>query len=109
MNFFKKSYDQLIKEAISILLQVKDKIKDDSDCIYTYYETPEEMRNEIDKYVLELEKGSMFLLDEMYTHFLPTAAYQEHSMGNNWTIEYHKLAARFDKVYEKIKSYNGNS
>ena len=96
----------MINELIDILLQVKDKIKDDSDCIYTYYETPQEMRNEIDKYLLELKKGSIIFLDEMCMHFSPTAAYQEHSMGNNWTVEYLKLAEQFDNVYEAIKKYN---
>jgi hypothetical protein len=104
VNFLKRSYHQLINEAINILLQVKDKIKDDSDCVYTYYETPGDMRKEIDKYVQELKNGRTILLDEMYMHFLPTAAYQEHSMADDWTIAYHNLAERFDKVYIAIKN-----
>ncbi|MEO6252389.1 MAG: hypothetical protein ABIO79_03755 [Ferruginibacter sp.] len=93
-------------EAIDILLKVKDHIADNSDCIWTYYETPQQMRDDIDKYILELGKGSTSLLDEMYMHFLPTAAYQEHSLMNNWTVEYHKLAARFDKIYDALKNSN---
>jgi len=105
MILFKKQYDQLIKEAIVILLKVKGNIKDNSDCIYTYYETPEQMHAEIDKYVIELKSGSILFLDEMYMHFLPTAAYQEHSMQNGWTTEYLALAGRFDKIYEVLKNY----
>ena len=99
------SYEQLIKEVIQILLKVKDNIKDNSDCIWTYYETSQLMHNEIDKYVLELEKDSTIFLDEICMHFSPTAAYQEHSMANDWSNEYLKLAERFDKVYEAIKNY----
>lgn len=98
-----KTYNQLLKEAIAILLKIKENIKDDSDCIWTYYENPQQMRDEIDTYVLELEKGSVRLLDETYAHFAPTAAYQEHSMSNDWTVEYHKLAEEFDEIYEALK------
>jgi hypothetical protein len=106
MNFFTKSYDQLIDETISILLQVKDNIKEDSVCICTYYETAEQMHNEIDKYIQEFKKGNLLFLDEVCIHFSPTAAYQEHSIANNWTTEYLNLAVQFDKVCEAIKKYN---
>jgi hypothetical protein len=102
----REPYHQLVQEAISILLNVKEKIKDNSDCVWTYYENSEQMKNEIDNYVLELTNGSLKSLDEIYTHFLPTAAYQEHSMANNWSPEYHKLASKFDKVYVALKNYS---
>jgi hypothetical protein len=63
------------------------------------------MRNEIDKYILELEEGNISCLEEMNVHFSVTAAYQEHAMANDWHFEYLKLAERFDKIYEDIKSY----
>ena len=106
MNLAQEPYHQLIQDAISILLKVKEKIKDNSDCVWTYYENSEQMKNEIDKYVHELTNGSLKLLDETYMHFLPTAAYQEHSMSNDWSPVYHKLASEFDKVYEALKNYS---
>jgi hypothetical protein len=99
MNLQEKRYEQLIKEAIAILL----KVKDNSDCIWTYYETPEQMRTDIDKYISALEKNSLLLLDETYMHFLPTSGYQEHSIANDWTTEYHKLAERFDNYMKSLK------
>lgn len=106
MKAIDKAYQDLTKEAISILLKIKENLKDESDCIWTYYENATQMRQEIDKYILELEKSSLRLLDDTYMHFLPTAAYQEHSMANNWTIEYHKLAEKFDKIYKALKTYS---
>ncbi|MFT3911431.1 MAG: hypothetical protein QM737_18555 [Ferruginibacter sp.] len=88
-----------------MLTIVESYIKDDSDLTWVYYETPAEMRNEIDKYILELGKGNIESLDEISMHFSPTAAYQEHSMANNWTDEYHKLAEKFDNIYEALKKY----
>ncbi|MGG9962381.1 hypothetical protein [Ferruginibacter sp. SUN106] len=106
MNLLTKSYEQLVTEVIQILVKVKNNIRDNSDCIWTYYETPEQMRSEIDKYILELEKGSTMFLDKIYMHFAPTAAYQEHSIANGWSDEYLELAGRFDKIYEVIKTTN---
>ena len=106
MKFIKKSYQLLTKELINILINVKDHIKDDSDLTWVYYETPDDIRIEIDKYITELEKGKVAFLDEIYTHFLPTAAYQEHSIANNWSTEYQEIAKQFDKIYEALKKYD---
>lgn len=92
-----------IDQLIDILLEIKEHIKDESDCIWTYYETPEQIRDEINKYILELENGNMQSLDEINMHFLPTAAYQEHSMSNGWSDEYIKLAGEFDEIYNALK------
>ncbi|MGC4036346.1 MAG: hypothetical protein QM764_10305 [Chitinophagaceae bacterium] len=94
---------QLQREAIIILQKVKDQIHTNSDCTWVYYETPDKMKEDIDKYISELEKGNLLLLDEMYVHFLPTAAYQEHAIANGWSIIYHKLAEQFDEVYKCLK------
>lgn len=92
-----------IHQLIDILLNIKEHIKDESDCVWIYYETPEQIRDEINKYILELENGNMQSLDEINIHFLPTAAYQEHSMSNGWSDEYIKLAGEFDSIYNALK------
>ena len=101
-----KSYEQLLAETITILIDVKNHIKDNSDLTWTYYETVADMRNEIDKYIITFKDGNIEFLNEVNTHFAPTAAYQEHSMANDWTIEYHKLAERFDKIYNRFINYS---
>ncbi len=62
------------------------------------------MRKEIDKYILDFENGSLKFLDEVNVHFAPTAAYQEHSMANNWSADFHRLAEKFDKIYNSLKN-----
>ena len=105
MQTHHKSYEESLAEAIVILNDVKNHIKDNSDLTWVYYETVDDMRNEIDKYIVSFQNGSIKFLNEVNTHFAPTAAYQEHSMANDWTIEYHKLAERFDKIYDDLKKY----
>ncbi len=104
MGFFKKTYNQLLEEAIDILVKIKENIKENSDCVWTSYENATEIQNDIDKYISHLEKRNTDIIDEAYSHFLPTSTFQEHSMSNNWTKEYHKLATKFDKIYEHIKN-----
>lgn len=47
--------DGLIKEIITILAIVKEKINDGSDLIWTSYKTPMELRNEIDRCINHLQ------------------------------------------------------
>jgi hypothetical protein len=94
--------DDLINDAIDILLTIKEKITDTSDLVWTSYETAGELRDDIEQIMKELKKGNK-ITDEAYSHFLPTSTFQEHAMQNGWTDEYLKLAERFDKIYEELK------
>lgn len=62
------------------------------------------MRDDIDKYIDGLEKGDTRFLEDIDLHFAPTAAYQEHSMANDWTDEYLCIADRFDKIYKAFRN-----
>lgn len=99
----KKTKDNLINEAIGILLTVREKITDTSDLVWTSYETAEELREDIDKIVKELKEGNEAIIDEAYSHFLVTSTFQEHSMQNGWSDQYLRLAAQFDTIYEELK------
>ena len=94
---------ELIKEAIDILLKIKAKITDDSDLMWTSFETANELRNEIDAYISELKANRKEIIHEVYSHFLPASTFQEHSMQNGWSEDYHKWAKRFDSIYETLK------
>ena len=94
---------ELTREAIDILLQIKAKITDDSDLVWTSYETAHEIRDEIDTYVAELKANRIDIIHEAYSHFLPASTFQEHSMQNGWSEDYHKWAKRFDSIYETLK------
>lgn len=105
MFFSKKTYNELTKDAINILLRVKENNNDDSDFVWTSYDNVNEFYKDIDRYIIQLEKSDKEILDEIYNHFLPTATFQELAMANGWTIEYHKLAEKFDKIYYQMKNY----
>lgn len=93
----------MTKLAIEILLKIREKITDDSDLIWTCFETADELRKEIDEFILRLDHGDENVINDIYIHFLPTSTFQEHSMQNGWTDEYMKLAGQFDKIYEGQK------
>jgi hypothetical protein len=106
--FYKKKTNhdkiQLTQELIGVLKAVKANIRDDSDCMWSYFETPHQARNEIDKYVTELEVGNISSLVDLSTHFAPTSGYQGLSLQNGWSDEYMKLAERFDNIQSKLKN-----
>ncbi len=104
--FYKKKTNhdkiQLAQELIGILKAVKANIHEDSDCMWSYFETPHQAQNEIDQYVAELEVGNLSSLIDISTHFAPTSGYQELSLQNGWGDEYMKLSERFDKIQSKL-------
>jgi len=93
----------LTEELIKILKEVKANIHDDADCMWSYFETPQDARNEIEQYVAELEAGNISSLQDIRLHFAPTAGYQELSIQNGWSNEYIKLSDRFDKIESELK------
>ncbi|MCF6403127.1 hypothetical protein L3C95_09595 [Chitinophaga filiformis] len=105
MNGNRDSLSGLITELISILTIVKEKITDDSDLIWTSYETHIELREEIDRCIYQLQQNHERILDEIKIHFAPTSVFQEQAMSNGWTEEYRALAERFDDVYELLNRY----
>jgi hypothetical protein len=96
--------DPLTQEAIDILLLVKEQIRDGSDFMWTSFEDATELRAEIDQCIDGIKAGDRKVLDVARTHFQPAFGFQEHSLQNGWSDLYMKLAGRFDKVYEQLKS-----
>ena len=93
----------MIKEAINILLEIRAKITDDSDLMYSSFETAHELRTEIDDLILRLQQDDKEVVKDIYVYFLPTSTFQEHSLQNHWSSRYIELAERFDKIYEQYK------
>lgn len=94
----------MINELFSIMESAKEKISDDSDVVWTGYNTARELRDEIDLYVNQIKSGNFNGLEELYKHFFPTCTFQEHSISNGWMDEYINLAERFDKIYYAFKN-----
>lgn len=91
-----KSYINLANDLIEILQTIKAKVHINSICDWSYFNSPEDVHKEIDRYISELKNGNLASLNEIKMHFAPTSGYQELSMQNNWSAEYLKLAEKFD-------------
>ena len=89
-------------ELIDILLEIKLKVTEASDMMWTTYETPQSLQEELDRFIHELSNDDLGIVKEINVHFLPTGTFQEHAMQNGWTDEYMILAERFDKLYATI-------
>ena len=94
----------MTQELIDILQTIKSKLTDESDLMWTSYETAEQLRDELDIYIEQLKKGDNSCLDNLNMHFAPTSTFQEHSIQNRWTDEYIALSDRFDNVYKNQKN-----
>ena len=92
-----------MKELIDILLKVKDKITDESDLMNTGFNSAAELRSEIDKCISGLKENNQDAINQTNEYFQPTAAFQEHSLQNDWSDEYLRMAEKFDKIYERLK------
>ncbi len=93
----------MIQDLISLVEKVKEKITDETDMLWTCYETPAELRAELEANINALKNEKTNCLESLNMHFLPTATFQEHSLMNGWADEYIKLAKKFDKFYAAIK------
>ena len=107
-NLFQKKdkyrYSQsLALRLINLIIQVKKNVSNNSDMTYCYYETPTELIEVLDKFILELESGNMAVIDELSVEFAPTSSLQEHSMGNDWSDEYQIIAEEFDSIQRLVK------
>ena len=94
-----KSYAAITKELNEILEQVKKKIANDSDMVWTRYANSKQLRDELELYIRQLQNGDTGSLEKIKFMFLPTATLQEHSISNGWVDEYLKLAEKFDNLY----------
>jgi hypothetical protein len=79
-------------ELIDIINIIKAKFTDNSDMLWTSYETPEKVRDELDNFIDQLKKGHIGCLENLNIHFLSTSTFQKHSIQNGWIKEYMKLS-----------------
>jgi len=106
-NLFRKNKisnnPALINQLIGILEHVKSYITDDSDSIWAGYDTPAELRKDIDKYILDLKNGKLEVVERINVEFAVTSTFQEHSLSNGWEDAFLLIAEEFDSVYRILK------
>jgi hypothetical protein len=104
MLFFqKKTREYAFGEVVTILDLTKKYIVDGTDFMWTPYDDAKALRTEIDRCIVLMKAQSRESASEVYSHYLPTATFQEHAMANGWHDEYIKLSSRIDEAYSKLK------
>jgi hypothetical protein len=96
----------MIKELIEIMKKLKAKITDDSDMVWTGYETSNQLRDELEVYINELQAGNTSSVEKIRSLLLPTGTLQEHSVSNGWGDEFLDLSEKFDQLYITIKGHS---
>jgi hypothetical protein len=96
----------MTQELIDVIKKVKERITDNSDMVWTSYDSAKELRNELERYIEELQTGDIRCIEKLQMFFLPTASLQEHSISNGWTDEYMRLSENFDRLYVAKKNHS---
>ena len=94
------------QDLIKIIEEVKERITDNSDIVWTGYDSAKKLRTELEIYIEQLKSGDLTSLSELHKHFLPTCTFQEHSISNGWADEYIRLSEKFDTFYETLKNHS---
>jgi hypothetical protein len=93
-----------LEEIIKIIKTARLKITDDTELVWSGYDSVAGLQAAIDNDIKELIAGDLTKLDSFKFHFLPTSTFQEISLSNGWSEEYMELSLDFDKYYESIKN-----
>jgi len=88
-------------EIIALLTEIKNKVKDDSDVVWTRFNTVDELRGHIDNCISRLNQGDKNVIKDIDIDFGPTSTYQELSIQNGWSDDYMRLATQFDNLYKR--------
>ncbi len=107
-NLFKKPKEIKPKhreELLQMIEVVRSTIDRDTELIYSYFESVEELLKELDELSEGIKNGELESLRTLSMHFAPTSGFQELSMQNGWSDEYLKLGEAFDSVCDNYKLY----
>ena len=91
------------REIIYLLTEIKAKITDDSDVVWTRFNTVDELREHIDNHILRLNEGDKKVINDINVDFGPTSTFQELSIQNGWSEDYIVLASKFDRLYDRYR------
>lgn len=81
---------------LNILERVNARITDDSNVVWTRYDTPVTLHAELVAYMEQLRGGNTACLEQLKLLFAPTGSLQEHAISNGWANEYIQWSAIFD-------------
>ncbi|GAB4036686.1 hypothetical protein [Spirosoma gilvum] len=90
-------------DLISILEAVKEHFTDSSDMLWTNYDHPRDVRNDLERLIYQLQSGDTSCLPTVHALFLPTSTFQEHALSNDWVKDYLRLSDQFEQLYASIE------
>ena len=91
-------------ELLDIVEKVRNRVTDTSSMVWTKYNSPIELRDELNIYIHQIQSNNFNCMNELNSLFGATASLQEHSIDNCWTNEYTNLALKFDSLYKNWKN-----
>ena len=91
------------REIIYLLTEIKAKITDDSDVVWTRFNTVDELREHNDNHILRLNEGDKKVINDINVDFGPTSTFQELSIQNGWSEDYIILASKFERLYDRCR------
>lgn len=98
-----KNRDADWNAVLKILEIIKSKITQETDLLWTNYNSAAELIAEIniiDNLLWDKNKNGLQFLGHL---FAPTGTLQEIAMQNDWIQEYLNLSSKFDTLYENLK------
>lgn len=94
-----KSGQLLFAELLNLLSDVQIYITNDTDWVWTKYNSLHELTQAFATWVERAEKQDIWVFDDLNLAFAPTGTFQTLSVTNGWGEEYIPLATRFDALY----------
>lgn len=90
-----------IDKMIEILMTLREKISEQTNLVYSGFDTIDDLMKHIDDSLNYLRYENIEYFESIKCDFSPTSLYQELSLDNDWGDEFIELAGEFDKSYEK--------
>lgn len=88
----------------NLISKIQTYITDDSDSVWTSYDSPQELREELEEAKQQLKNNDSRCLEQLNILFAPTGSLQEHSLSNGWSKEFIQLATEFDTLHDTLKN-----
>lgn len=95
------NFENFIKIS-NILKIIKEQINPKTETIWSGFDNPEILKEEINYDIEKIEYCDYGTLEKVNTDFAPTSIYQELAMSNGWTQDYLSIASEFDNLYSLI-------
>ena len=103
-----ENVNKKIEVVINILELIKEIIKaPETDIIRSYFDTKEDVINELDTHILKLTNEDFSKIEDLIILFAPTSDLQEISLDSGWGQQFLIISERFDgAIKDLIGEYN---